>query len=98
MTRSELVARLSRRNPHLRAGDLEKAVDAVFAAIAGALAAGKRVELRGFGVFHTRQRRARTGRNPKTGARVSVNRKTVPLFRTGKLLHDLLNSNPAGSS
>ena len=50
-----------------------------------------RVELRGFGVFSTKQRRARSGRNPRTGDNVLVTEKHVPVFRTGKELRELLN-------
>jgi integration host factor subunit beta len=48
--------------------------------------------LRDFGVFLVRDRPARTGRNPRTGAQVSVRQKKVPFFRTGKEMHKLLNS------
>ena len=50
-----------------------------------------RIELRGFGSFRTRQRRGRTGRNPKTGATVAVPAKRVPFFKAGKELKELLN-------
>jgi integration host factor subunit beta len=59
--------------------------------IADALARFDRVELRGFGVFLTKQRRARTGRNPLTGDNVVVAEKHVPAFRAGKEVRELLN-------
>ena len=55
------------------------------------MAKGERVELRGFGAFSVKQRDARLGRNPRTGAAVSVSSKRVPFFKTGKLLRDRLN-------
>ena len=55
------------------------------------LAQGGRVELRGFGAFSTRQRDARVGRNPRTGAAVDVNAKRVPYFKPGKEMRERLN-------
>jgi integration host factor subunit beta len=55
-----------------------------------AIARGERVEIRGFGSFHTRPRRARIGRNPKTGARVEVPAKRVPFFKPSKELRELV--------
>jgi len=56
-----------------------------------ALARGDRVELRGFGAFSVKHRPARTGRNPRTGAHVSVDQKSVPFFKTGKEMRERLN-------
>ena len=53
---------------------------------------GDRVEMRGFGAFSVKNRPARTGRNPRTGTRVSVTEKYVPFFKTGKELRERLNS------
>ena len=50
-----------------------------------------RVELRGFGAFSVKHRDSRVGRNPRTGASVSVSEKAVPYFKTGKQLRDMLN-------
>ena len=55
------------------------------------MAAGNRVELRGFGAFSVKKRDARQGRNPRTGDAVVVDEKHVPFFKTGKLLRDRLN-------
>jgi integration host factor subunit beta len=92
MIKSELVRRIAAQNPHLYQRDVENIVDSVLDAITTSLARGRRVELRGFGVFSVRDRPARTGRNPRTGAQVSVRQKKVPFFRTGKEMHKLLNS------
>ena len=59
--------------------------------IGAALARGDRVELRGFGAFSVKRRAARTGRNPRTGAHVSVERKSFPFFKTGKEMRARLN-------
>jgi integration host factor subunit beta len=74
--------------------DVERIVNVVFDEIVDALARGDRVELRGFGAFTVKHRAARQGRNPRTGAKVSVSQKFVPFFKTGKELRDKLNETP----
>ncbi|MBW8783616.1 MAG: integration host factor subunit beta [Novosphingobium sp.] len=91
MIRSELLQVLSRENPELRADEIERAVEVFFDEIAGRLATGGRVELRGFGAFSTRAREARKGRNPRTGESVDVPGKRVPYFKAGKDLRGRLN-------
>lgn len=91
MLRSELVQKLQEELAPMRAADVEQAVDAVLDEIAGALAQGGRVELRGFGAFSVRKREARTGRNPRTGAAVKVAAKRVPFFKPGKELRLKVN-------
>jgi integration host factor subunit beta len=94
MIKSELVLRLAQRYPHLFHRDVERIVSAVLDEIAVSLADGKRVELRGFGVFSVKVRSSRTGRNPRTGQSVSVGEKRSPFFRTGKELRERLNGSP----
>lgn len=91
MTKSELILRLAELNPHLYQRDVERIVSTIFDEIAGALARGDRVELRGFGAFSVKRRGARTGRNPRTGAAVDVAEKHIPFFKTGKELREKLN-------
>lgn len=91
MTKSELIQMLAERNPHLYMRDVEKIVDTIFDEITTALVRGDRVELRGFGAFSVKEREARTGRNPRTGASVKVNAKRLPFFKTGKALRERLN-------
>lgn len=92
MTRSELIQRLAERNPHLYHRDVERIVVTIFEVIAGALARGQRVELRGFGAFSVKERAARMGRNPRTGEAVVVAAKYMPYFKTGKELRERLNA------
>lgn len=92
MTRSQLIAKLVERNPHLMARDAERVVATVFDEVADALARGDRVELRGFGAFSVKRRDARQGRNPRTGETVDVGEKNAPYFKTGKELRERLNS------
>jgi integration host factor subunit beta len=95
MIKSELVQRISSQNPHLYQRDVENIVNTVLGAIIAAMVRGDRVELRGFGAFSVKNRRARTGRNPRTGAHVSVEKKSVPLFKTGKEMRRRLNRSAA---
>lgn len=91
MTKSDLILRLAEKYPHLLQRDIERIVNTVFDEISNALARNSRVELRGFGAFSVKQREARQGRNPRTGANVAVSEKCVPFFKTGKQLRDRLN-------
>ncbi|MFM6931553.1 MAG: integration host factor subunit beta [Novosphingobium sp.] len=91
MIRSELLLALAKENPELRAEEVERVVDIFFDEISERLAQGGRVELRGFGAFSTREREARTGRNPRTGESVSVPGKKVPYFKPGKEMRARLN-------
>ena len=93
MIRSELIQTIADENPHLFQRDVERIVNTIFQEITDAMARGERVELRGFGAFSVKQRDARVGRNPRTGEAVDVNAKSVPFFKTGKLLRDRLNGN-----
>ncbi len=91
MIRSELLQELHKDNPDLRADEIEQVVDIFFDEIAQRLAEGGRVELRGFGAFSTRDRDARSGRNPRTGETVDVHSKRVPYFKAGKEIRERLN-------
>ena len=92
MTRSELIAALAADHPHLTLADVERIVTAMFDEMTATLAAGGRVELRGFGAFSVKQRQARAGRNPRTGETVKVDEKTVPFFRAGRELREMVNA------
>ena len=94
MIKSELVTRIAELNPHLYQRDAEILVNAVLDEIIDALANGDRVELRGFGTFSVKARDARQGRNPRTGAKVAVDGKAVPYFKSGKEMRDRLNIVP----
>jgi integration host factor subunit beta len=91
MIKSELVQRIAEHNPHLYQRDVENIVNAILDEIVAALARGDRVELRGFGAFSVKHRPARAGRNPRTGAHVPVDQKSVPFFKTGKEMRERLN-------
>ncbi len=92
MTKSELVDLLLEQNPHLYRRDIENVVGTMLKEISDGIVSGARVELRGFGVFFTKERKARVGRNPKTGEAVQVEAKAVPRFKTSPLLLKRLNA------
>jgi integration host factor subunit beta len=91
MTKAELVEEVTRLGDLTRR-DAEVIVETIFESVVGALRSGDKVEIRGFGSFRTRQRNARTGRNPKTGATVEVPAKRVPYFKPSKELRDMVNT------
>ena len=88
MTKSELIELLARRQPHLKADDVDLAVKALLQMMTAALARGQRIEVRGFGSFSLHFRPPRTGRNPKTGEAVALPGKHVPHFKPGKELRE----------
>ncbi len=97
MTKADLVDQVTAIGDLTRR-DREVIVDTLFDAVIGALKSGDKIEIRGFGSFRTRQRNARTGRNPKTGAKVDVPAKRVPFFKPSKELRDSVNPNGAVKS
>ncbi|MEE8366736.1 MAG: HU family DNA-binding protein [Thermoanaerobaculia bacterium] len=90
MTKAELVEQVA-VTTELTKKHAELIVNTVFDSIIHSLRNGEKIELRGFGSFRIRQRGARIGRNPKTGARVDVPPKKIPYFKPGKDLKKLLN-------
>ena len=91
MTKADLIDEVSRVS-ELTRKDSETIVESIFDSVVRSLRAGDKIEIRGFGSFRTRQRRARIGRNPKTGDRVEVPPKKIPFFKPSKELKDLVNS------
>ncbi len=94
MTKVDLVDKVVELGDLTRR-DGEVIVDTLFESIVGALKADDKIEVRGFGSFRTRQRKPRTGRNPKTGEAVAVPAKRVPYFKPSKELRDLMNPGEA---
>jgi len=92
MTKAELVEKVSGKI-NLTKKQTEVVVNTVFQSITDSLSDGKKVELRGFGSFRIRERNARVGRNPKSGAQVDVPAKRVPFFKAGKELRELVDKN-----
>ena len=87
MNKTELVAAVA-ENAGMSKKDGEKAVNAVLDAITGALVAGDKVQLVGFGTFDVKERAARVGRNPKTKEEIQIPASRVASFKVGKALKD----------
>ena len=90
MIKSELVECVMHSYPGLNHRDSEIAVNAVFDAIAEALARGDRVEIRGFGALVAKERGSRIGRNPRTGKSVPVTAKLALKFKASKEIRQAL--------
>ena len=93
MNKSDLVDALA-SSAGMTKADAARAIDALFApsggVIAGALKAGQRVQITGFGTFESKQRKARMGRNPRTGQAIHIAATKTPAFRAGKGLKDAI--------
>ena len=94
MTKADLIDEVSRAAGIARK-ESEAIIEVVVGSIVNCLRNGEKLEIRGLGSFRTRQRPARVGRNPKTGAEVQIPPKQIPYFKPGKELRDLVN-NSAG--
>lgn len=91
MTKSELIERIASRQAQLSAKDVELAVKTIIEQMSQTLAAGERIEIRGFGSFSLHYREPRQGRNPKTGDTVELSGKYVPHFKPGKEMRERVN-------
>lgn len=88
MIKADIINRVAEESdvPRVKAA---VAVDTILDALKGALSEGKRIELRGFGVFQVRDRKRGVGRNPKTGVEVAITPGKTVRFKPGKELRDL---------
>ena len=91
ITKSELVKQLSKTYPNLLKKDLEKFFDIFINEVKLALKNDERVELRGWGVFSTKNQKGKTSRNPKTGEKVTVDEKKSISFKMSKDLFNEIN-------
>ena len=91
MNKSELVEALAEKMDTTKA-DAQRTIDAIFDTKDGVLTEtlkkGERVQITGFGTFETRKRKARTGRNPRTGEEIKIGPTISPSFRPGKALKE----------
>ena len=94
MNKSELIDAVA-SNAGLSKAQASTVIDTLFgpeSVIAGALKGGAKVQITGFGTFQARDRAARVGRDPRTGAEVQIKAATVPSFKPGQALKNALNS------
>jgi len=97
MTKPDLIEEVYRAVGVTRQ-EAEGVVDAICGSVVRSLRTGEKVEIRGFGSFRIRERKPRTGRNPKTGAAVSVPAKKISYFTSSKELKHALNAPAAPKS
>ena len=90
MKRSDLITGLSSEK-NLRLKDAEKIVRIIIAEITQALLLGRRAEFRGFGVFSSKIRNERIGRNPKSGISINIEKKQIPHFKLAKKFYDKID-------
>ena len=90
MNKTELTANVAEK-AGLTKKDAEKAVNALFESVQGALIEGDRVQVIGFGTFEVKERAARMGRNPRTGQNIEIPASRNPVFKAGKALKDAVN-------
>jgi len=90
MKKTDLIEAISNQSKISRS-DSKLYVEVILNELTLAIALGKRVEVRGFGVFYKRHRKGRIGINPKTGERTEVAEKFVPFFKPGKFLKEVVN-------
>ncbi len=91
MTKAELVDKIAEKKPGLTRRQVEVVVNTVLDGIKDALSREDKVEIRGFGSLRIRHRRAKEGRNPKTGETVQVPPKKVPFFKAGKEMREMVD-------
>jgi DNA-binding protein HU-beta len=89
MTKADLVEAIAEQ-ADLKKADAERALAAFVDTVAKALSRGQSLQITGFGTFEPRKRAARKARNPQTGEEIDVPATTVPAFRAGKSLKDVV--------
>jgi len=92
MTKSDLIVHIARSNQNLTIRESEILVETIFDSMIDALNKGDRVEIRGFGSFSVKQRKPRTGRNPKTGESIQIDERRATHFKVGKQLQERINN------
>lgn len=91
MTKSELIELMANKQPSVPLKEMEAGVKELLDYMSQSLAAGDRIEIRGFGSFSLHYRAPRVGRNPKTGESVELTGKYVPYFKPGKEMRERVN-------
>ena len=90
MNKSELAVEVAARTGQSKK-ETELTLSVAFDIISGALEAGERVQLAGFGVFDVKKRAARIGRNPRTKEEIRIEASRIPVFRPGRALRELID-------
>ena len=94
MVRSELLQKLCNLHPNILRKDIEKILEIIFLEVEKALREGKNIEIRGFGTYKIVKRKARIGRNPKTGEKnIQIPEKKAIKWKMSKTMYKRLNKN-----
>lgn len=91
MTKSMLTDKISERLQELTRKQVAAIINTIFESMKDALNKGEKIEVRGFGNFRLKERKARIARNPKTGEKVSISSRKTIHFKIGKAFHNALN-------
>ena len=92
MNKPDLIDQVQKRTISFTKQDILESVDEILDFITKSLSKGNRIEIRGFGSFSLRARKARVGRNPSTGTAIHIGHKYHPYFRASKVLKESLNN------
>jgi integration host factor subunit beta len=93
MVKSELIKKLCDLNPNVLKKDIIKTIDIIFNEISKALKNNMKFEIRGYGTFKVKNRKARIAKNPKTGEKISIPERKNPFFKMSKIMKIRLNKN-----
>ena len=93
MVKSELIKKLCDLHPNMLRKDMVKTIDIIFSEISEAMKNGMKYEIRNYGTFKSKSRKARIAKNPKTGEKVSIPEKKIPAFKMSKYMKIRLNKN-----
>ena len=91
MKKSDLLTELEKKFDYLPKREVERTLEKILQLFSSNLAKGNRIELRDFGTFIIKLRKARTGRNPATGEQIKINQKYFVHFKPGKRLKEVIN-------
>ena len=89
MNKAELIVAMAKR-ANLKKGEAERALDAFLDTLGETLQKGEKIQLVGYGTFEVRERAERVGRNPQTGEEIVIPAATVPVFKPGVILKELV--------
>ena len=92
MVKSEIIQRLCDLNPNIFRRDIIRCVDLIIKKLTFELSSGNRCELRSFGIFDVKLRKARIARNPKTGEKINIREKKFIHFKMSKLIKKEINT------
>lgn len=92
MTKSMLAERIAQKMPEFTKKQVETILNTIFDSMKEAICKGEKIEIRGFGMFRLKERRAKLARNPKTGEKVEILARKTIHFKIGKAFHKNLNN------